>query len=137
MQVAVNSKGIPIELKFKIKNIFNFPVQLYFPRDKDAFAKGIYIVGADNFGYKPREMAGKPISETFEYFGLTPNEEMIWEYEVEDLVLSFDEHIKMRGFVRVSFASLLYLDKDNSGIENFMNFERLRARVTWNGDIKQ
>lgn len=136
MQVAVNSRGIPIELKFVVKNKLDFPVQLYFPRDKDAFAEGIYIVGADGYGYKPRVVSGqKPLSETFEYYGLAPREELNWEYKIEDLVLDFDEYINMVGYLRVSFGSLLYLDKENSGSEDFLEFDRLRARVTWSANI--
>lgn len=135
METGVSERGIPLKLKFTLKNIDDGRQTIFFPKERESIARSIYIVNGRSTYFRPREPANRfPIMELFDEFVMEPGEETVWEFDVEDLVSDFSAYTEATGFLRISFGSLLYLDRDGDA-EDLVDYERLRERLSWNGTL--
>ena len=131
METGLDANGLPLKLKFTLRNIDHSPQKILFPKQHSLFVRYLYILNRYNNYFKPRDRpTGSPIIEIFDEFVLEPGEEIVWEFDVEELVTDFSAYQEVSGRLRISFSPLLYLDRRGDA-RQLSDYERLREQLIW------
>jgi hypothetical protein len=132
VDVGSNRSGLPVQLQYKAKNIFDEPMSIFFPNE-EMFASFIGIGGGNmELLHKNPDMRSPSIEDAYTFYEIAPNEEKTWSLNMKDVLSEPDEfYSRDPGYLRISYQATVFMLPTNREPVDLTDYERIRTNLVW------